>query len=66
MCRTRMDKGGQTMSKVEIDKEDFLNLLNQIQKIAENALFNEGFDLHGWQEVANLAEEMTLKVEGLL
>ena len=54
------------MSKVEIDKEDFLNLLNQIQKIAENALFNEGFDLHGWQEVANLAEEMTLKVEGLL
>lgn len=32
------------MSKVEIDKEDFLNLLNQIKKIAESALFNEGFD----------------------
>lgn len=36
------------MSKVGIDKEDFLKLLNQIQKIAENALFNEGFDPHGW------------------
>ena len=53
------------MSKVEIDKEDFLKLLSQIQKIAESALFNEGFDLYGWQEVANLAEEMTLKLNGL-
>lgn len=34
------------MSKVEIDKEDFLNLLNQIKKIAKRALFNEGFNLH--------------------
>lgn len=54
------------MNKVEIDKEDFLNSLKRIQKIAENALFNEGFDLYGWEEVGNLAEEMTLKLEGLL
>ena len=54
------------MSKVEIDKEDFLKLLNQIQKIAENALFNEGFDPHGLGEVVNLVEEMTLKLKGLL
>lgn len=32
------------MSKVEIDKEDFLKLLNQIQKIAESSLFKERFD----------------------
>lgn len=56
----------QAMSKVEIDKEDFLNLLNQIHKIAENALFNEGFDPHDWGEVENLVEEMTLKLKGLL
>lgn len=54
------------MSKVEIDKEDFLNLLNQIQKIAESALFNEGFDPRDWVKVENLVEEMTLKLEGLL
>ena len=66
MCRTRMDKGGQTMSKVEIDKEDFLNLLNQIKKIAESALFNEGFDPLDWGKVENLVEEMTLKLKGLL
>lgn len=54
------------MSKVEIDKEDFLKLLNQIQKIAERALFNEGFDPHDWGEVVNLVEEMTLKLKGLL
>lgn len=54
------------MSKVEIDKEDFLKRLNQIQKIAENALFNEGFYPHDWGEVANLVEEMTLKLNGLL
>lgn len=66
-CRTRMNKkGGLTMSKVEIDKEDFLNFLNQIQKIAERALFNEGFDPHDWGEVENLVEEMTLKLKGLL
>lgn len=54
------------MSKVEIDKEDFLKLLSQIQKIAESALFNEGFDPHDWREVENLIEEMTLKLKGLL
>lgn len=54
------------MNKVEIDKENFLKLLNQIQKIAENALFNEGFDPHDWGEVVNLVEEMTLKLKGLL
>ena len=54
------------MSKVEIDKEDFLKLLNQIQKIAESALFNEGFDPHDWGKVENLVEEMTLKLNGLL
>jgi hypothetical protein len=59
-------KGGLTMSKVEIDKEDFLNLLNRIHKIAERALFNEGFDPHDWGEVENLVEEMTLKLKGLL
>lgn len=36
------------MSEVVIDQEDFLKLLNQIQKIAESALFNEGFDPHDW------------------
>lgn len=66
MCRTRMDKGGQTMSKVEIDKEDFLNLLSQIKKIADSALFNEGFDPFDWGKVENLVEEMTLKLKGLL
>lgn len=54
------------MSKVEIDKEDFLKSLNQIQKIAERALFNEGFDPLDWGEVEDLVEEMTLKLEGLL
>lgn len=54
------------MSKVEIDKEDFLNLLNQIQKIAEGALFNEGLSSQDWGKVENLVEEMTLKLEGLL
>lgn len=54
------------MSKVEIDKEDFLKLLNQIQKIAESSLFNEGFDPHDWGQVENLVEEMTLKLKGLL
>ena len=54
------------MSKVEIDKEDFLNLLNQIKKIAESAFFNEGFDPLDWGKVDKLVEEMTLKVEGLL
>lgn len=54
------------MSKVEIDKEDFLNLLNQIQKIAESALFNGGFDPRDWGKVENLVEEMTLKLKGLL
>ena len=54
------------MSKVEIDKEDFLIFLNQIKKIADSALFNEGFDPHDWGEVENLVEEMTLKLKGLL
>lgn len=54
------------MSKVEIDKEDFLKLLNQIQKIAESSLFKERFDPHDWGEVGNLVEEMTLKLNGLL
>lgn len=54
------------MSKVVIDQEDFLKLLNQIQKIAESALFNEGFDPHDWGEIENLVEEMTLKLKGLL
>lgn len=54
------------MSNVVIDQEDFLKLLNQIQKIAESALFNEGFDPHDWGEVENLVEEMTLKLKGLL
>lgn len=54
------------MSKVEIDKEDFLNLLSQIKKIADSALFNEGFDPHDRGEVENLVEEMTLKLKGLL
>ena len=54
------------MSKVEIDKEDFLIFLNQIKKIADCALFNEGFDPHDWGEVENLVEEMTLKLKGLL
>lgn len=51
------------MSKVEIDKEDSLK---QNTKIAESALFNEGFDPHDWGEVENLVEEMTLKLNGLL
>ncbi len=59
-------KGGLTMNKVEIDKEDFLNLLNRIHKIAERAFFNEGFDPHDWGEVESLVEEMTLKLKGLL
>lgn len=54
------------MSKVEIEKEDFLKPLNKIQKIAESALFNEGFDPHDWGEVENLVEEMTLKLKRLL
>lgn len=54
------------MSKVEIDKEDFLKLLNQIQKIVESALLKEGFDPHDWGEIVNLVEEMTLKLKGLL
>lgn len=54
------------MSKVEIDKEDFLKLLNQIQKIAESALYDEGFDPRDWGEVENLVEEMALKLDGLL
>ena len=54
------------MSKVEIDKEDFLNLLSKIQKIAASAIFDEGFDPHGWGEVEILVEEMTLKLKGLL
>lgn len=54
------------MSKVEIDKEDFIKLLNKIQKIAESALFNEGFDPHDWGKVENLVEEMTLKLNGHL
>lgn len=54
------------MSRAEIDKEDFLNLLTQIQKIAERALFNEGFDPQDWGEVEELVEEMTLKLERLL
>lgn len=54
------------MSNVVIDQEDFLKPLNQIQKIAESALFNEGFDPHDWGEVENLVEEMTLKLKGLL
>lgn len=54
------------MSNVVIDQEDFLKSLNQIQKIAESALFNEGFDPHDWGEVENLVEEMTLKLKGLL
>lgn len=54
------------MSKVEIDKEDFLKLLSQIQKIAESALFNEGFDFYDWEKVESLVEEMTLKLKGLL
>lgn len=51
------------MSKVEIDKEDFLKSL---KKIAESALFDEGFDPHDWGEVENLVEEMALKLNGLL
>lgn len=35
-------------------------------KIAERALFNEGFDPHDWGKVENLVEEMTLKLKGLL
>lgn len=54
------------MNKVEIDKEDFLKLLNQIQKIVERAFFNEGFDPYDWGEVEDLVEKMTLKLKGLL
>ena len=42
------------MNKVEIDKEDFLKLLNQIQKIAESSLFKERFDPHDHHLIGNL------------
>lgn len=47
------------MSKVEIDKEDFLKLLNQIQKIAESSLFKERFAPHDWGKVG---EELGVSV----